>query len=499
MVLHCHIDDPSGGLGNTSRESRFGDRRAYRVYAHCLHIPVCQAVSYILHKMASLASLNPFADLSDGDSNKRTGNNKSLPQQRRNNAPNGTRRINQMNIEDDTFGGMSTQHVHIDQLSDFDPLAEPKKAKAVKHEDFTLDSVPARYSNSQPTGENRYETRDSSLGKSHSCEDDLQKLSMLAHRGTLNEAEKMVARELVMERTPGISFAISSAICKNKRELMKLIAQHQGGAFDGQTNHIASANDKLDIFNGADVVQSTFGVNGHGFDKTVEATTTGSFGELEQNSWTEKSKKNAVTDDWFKNSSDEVNVERNFDHSNCVQSPSHNIKRIDPQSLSKRHIDYEHFKITNSGAMVGMIMQRVTSKKILKKWSPRYFVLTSSALSLYKEVWEYTKGMPPKIKVPLHRLMLISDVYVFTKEDTLQGPRRAYQFKVLENKLAAHYSTMHYQQFSRQLPSVEVCKLGHVDEKAARVLRTELVKMVLEKQNNAGASVGRQVVSGRYD
>ena len=89
--------------------------------------------------------------------------------------------------------------------------------------------MPARYSNSQPTGENGHESRDSSLGKSHSCEDDLQKLSMLAHRGTLNEAEKMVARELVMERTPGISFAISSAICKNKRELMKLIAQHQGG------------------------------------------------------------------------------------------------------------------------------------------------------------------------------------------------------------------------------------------------------------------------------
>ena len=69
--------------------------------------------------------------------------------------------------------------------------------------------------------------------------------------------------------------------------------------------------------------------------------------------------------------------------------------------------------------------------------SPRYFVLTSSAC-LYKEVWEYTKGML-KNKVPLHRLMLISDVYVFTKEDTLQGPRRVYQFKVLENKLAAHY------------------------------------------------------------
>ena len=95
----------------------------------------------------------------------------------------------------------------------------------------------------------------------------------------------------------------------------------------------------------------------HGVGKAVAATTTGSFGELEQNSWTEKSKKNAVTDDWFKNSSAAVNTEKSFDGSNCIQSPSHNIKRIDPQSLSKRHIDYEHFKITNSGAMVGMIMQ----------------------------------------------------------------------------------------------------------------------------------------------
>ena len=95
--------------------------------------------------------------------------------------------------------------------------------------------------------------------------------------------------------------------------------------------------------------------------------------------------------------------------------------------------------------------------------------------------------------------MLISDVYVFTKEDALQGPRRAYQFKILENKLSEHFSTMHYQQFSRTLPSVEVCKLGHVDQKAATLLRTELVKAVLEKQNNAGASVGKQVVSGRYE
>ena len=115
-------------------------------------------------------------------------------------------------------------------------------------------------------------------------------------------------------------------------------------------------------------------------------------------------------------------------------------------------------------------MQRVTSKKILKKWSPRYFVLTSSALSLYKEVWEYTKGMPPKIKVPLHRLML-SVMFTFLKR-IFKGPRHAYQFKELETNCA--YSTMHYQQFSRQLPSIEVCKLGHVDEKAARVLRTEL-------------------------
>ena len=60
------------------------------------------------------------------------------------------------------------------------------------------------------------------LEKTYSCEDDLQKLSMLVHRGTLNEAEKMVAREMVMDRTPGISFAISSAICKNKQELLIL-------------------------------------------------------------------------------------------------------------------------------------------------------------------------------------------------------------------------------------------------------------------------------------
>ena len=91
-----------------------------------------------------------------------------------------------------------------------------------------------------------------------------------------------------MERTPGILFLISSAICKNKRELMKLIAQHQGGAFDGQTNHIASANDKLDIFKGADVVQSILRLLTMDLTKLLRRRP---FSELEQNSWTEKSKK----------------------------------------------------------------------------------------------------------------------------------------------------------------------------------------------------------------
>ena len=57
-----------------------------------------------------------------------------------------------------------------------------------------------------------------------------------------------------------------------------------------------------------------------------------------------------------------------------IQSPSHNVKRDGPQvNISPRHHDiYNKFKITNTGALVGMVMQRVTSKKILRKWSPRY-------------------------------------------------------------------------------------------------------------------------------
>ena len=145
--------------------------------------------------MASLASLNPFMNLSDTDSgvnNKRTGNNsKAYNSSDATMLQNGTRRIDQMAMEDDTFGGMSTQHVHIDQLSDFDPWRS-QKTKVVEHEDFTLDSVPARQNNSQPTGENGYEGR-KVFTKHHSSEDDWLKLSMLAHRGTLNEAEKMVS------------------------------------------------------------------------------------------------------------------------------------------------------------------------------------------------------------------------------------------------------------------------------------------------------------------
>lgn len=482
--------------------------------------------------MASLASLNPFADLAD-DTKKNKGKKQQSMHEMNNNKNNINNNYNNTNNinnnpfglglgNDDTFGNVTTnnanKNMHIDHLADFDPLASPpKKAENNNNNNFnnnntTTTTTTVSSANTTTNDNNNYE-----LEKTYSCEDDLQKLSMLVHRGTLNEAEKMVAREMVMDRTPGISFAISSAICKNKQELLKLIAMHQGGHFHG--NDDPNTSNKWNS-NSDDGALNIFEENNFdsGFFETSNKDSSKKKGTNDFNNTTssfdhakwENENQGVDQDNWFKTttSGDDRNTtttttnktdRSSSSHANYIQSPTHNIKRVDPQSLSQRHIDYDKFKTTSQGALVGMCMQRVTSKKILRKWSPRYFVLTKNALCLYKEVWEYTKGKPPKLQVPLHRLMLISDVYVFTKEDALQGPRRAYQFKILENKLSEHFSTMHYQQFSRTLPSVEVCKLGHVDQKAATLLRTELVKAVLEKQNNAGASVGKQVVSGRYE
>jgi hypothetical protein len=141
----------------------------------------------------------------------------------------------------------------------------------------------------------------------------------------------------------------------------------------------------------------------------------------------------------------------------------------------------------------------VTSKKILRKWSPRYFVLTPNALSLYKEAFEWETGAQPKLLVPIHKLMMVTDVYLFTKEDKVPGPKRAHQFKIIENKLSSGESASQYQTFSRRLASAEVCKVGHVDQSAARALREHLADLIREQQNRAGASLGKQHVSGRYD
>ena len=181
-----------------------------------------------------------------------------------------------------------------------------------------------------------------------------------------------------------------------------------------------------------------------------------------------------------------------------VQSPSKMVARDGPGARTDQR-GVSKFKFNERGDMVGLCMQRVTSKKIMRKWSPRYFVLTPRALSLYKEVYEWNKGMPPKLFVNLHKLMTVSDVYIFQKQDKVQGPRQAFQFKIIENRLSPHESAAQYQQFTRRLPSEEVCKLGHTDQSAAKALREEIVKIIREKQNNAGASVGRQQVSGRYD
>jgi hypothetical protein len=476
--------------------------------------------------MASLASLNPFA--AEEDNSNREGNNRREVQSQTinqkinnpfaSNLNNGG--IIYSNNSDSRFGnGSPKKNIHIDHLSDFDPLAK-SSPKNIRKEDIDISFDVDDDRNKTNVPNESLSTSGSNdeykLNKTYSCEDDLQKLSMLVHRGTLNEAEKMVARELIMERTPGISFAISSAICKNKQQLLKLIAMHQGGQFHAISNGSSndsnswadnSSNSELDIFKENNIESDIF--SGDNNNYTNASKNNQELKNVNNNnnfptSFDHKKWKNnnqmVESDNWFKSDNNTSSQPNSVAmHANYIQSPTHNIKRVDPQTLSARHIDYDKFKTTNTGALVGMIMQRVTSKKILKKWSPRYFVLTKNALLLYKEVWEYTKGMQPKLEIPLHRLMLISDVYVFTKEDALQGPRRAYQFKIIENKLSAHYSTMHYQQFSRQLPSTEICKLGHVDQKAATVLRTEIVKIVLDKQNNAGASVGRQVVSGRYE
>ena len=134
------------------------------------------------------------------------------------------------------------QQVHISHLADFDPLSEPQQAPS----SATMGTVVAADTGSSqwdasssgwpgaagaPTKQTAVAGTNGKLTKTVSEMDDLQKLSMLVSRGTLNEAEKMVARELVVERIPGISEAIDSAVCKNKGKLVAMMAHHQSMPF----------------------------------------------------------------------------------------------------------------------------------------------------------------------------------------------------------------------------------------------------------------------------
>ena len=93
--------------------------------------------------MASLASLNPFADLA-GDTKKNKGKKQQSMHEMNNNKNNINNNYNNTNNinnnpfglglgNDDTFGNVTTnnanKNMHIDHLADFDPLASPPKKK----------------------------------------------------------------------------------------------------------------------------------------------------------------------------------------------------------------------------------------------------------------------------------------------------------------------------------------------------------------------------------
>ena len=387
--------------------------------------------------------------------------------------------------------------VHISDLLDFDPLASTQPAP---HQADNAAAFKASEKNTDPPA-----PRDEKpfLQKNLSEVEDLQKLSMLVSRGTLNEAERMVARDLVVDRVPGISAAIDSAVCKNKGKLLSFITEHQSMPIEPPGS--AQNDDNFDIFGGKD------------FGLTEPSS------EKKRTSWTstlvaEDHTRKATADDWYRSTppkhpgqtaplkkptpTPSIVVQPKQSRADPsfqgVQSPVSHFSRDDPQ-VTRVHPKHAAFKFTPSGAMVGRCIQRVTSKKILRKWSPRYFVLTPNALSLYKEAFEWETGAQPKLLVPIHKLMMVTDVYLFTKEDKVPGPKRAHQFKIIENKLSSGESASQYQTFSRRLASAEVCKVGHVDQSAARALREHLADLIREQQNRAGASLGKQHVSGRYD
>ena len=112
----------------------------------------------------------------------------------------------------------------------------------------------------------------------------------------------------------------------------------------------------------------------------------------------------------------------------------------------------------------------------MKKWSPRYFVITAKSIRLYKkDPLQYGSAKPDEL-IALTLDLLIGTLYTF--EDgapTVPGPKFLYQFKIERNRkmVATKYSGVVGER--KKL----VMKIGHVKEEGCKVIRAELLHLLM--------------------
>jgi hypothetical protein len=156
------------------------------------------------------------------------------------------------------------------------------------------------------------------------------------------------------------------------------------------------------------------------------------------------------------------------------------------------------FERTQLGGIRGDIMQRVTSKKIFKKWSPRYFVLEEDRFSLYRTRLEWETGRSPETLVILKALTFISPVMRKEQDEEAVGPRLAWLTEIKENDVAEMMPGQPRPiKFTSGLPVNPLAKIGMVNRIQMLALWAVLDHTIELKQKEAMEKANKKAARGQ--
>ena len=124
----------------------------------------------------------------------------------------------------------------------------------------------------------------------------------------------------------------------------------------------------------------------------------------------------------------------------------------------------------------------MTSKRIVKRWKDRFFMLSSERLLVFNRKSDWEQDRQPKKNIRIHQLIEVGPLYQYKDEAPMvPGPGLVWQFKIRENVVDASITHVPFK-FSSVLPIKELCKLGTANRAMTVALRDAVMARVMEKE-----------------